>query len=312
MPLSLADSSAQIDRPAQSTPHAAPLELPAFLRLGHLASLDAPAVAVVWSLSFASAARIQLPGWVPLLLALGTWSVYVADRLLDAHRAFTSDRARHLRERHLFHWRHRRLLIPMAASAALAAATIIFSEMPAALREHNSVLALAALVYFSGVHLPGARRRIPSPLRSIRLRWAPFPSKEFLVGVLFTAGCAAPTLTRLQGAFTASQVALLFLIVYFACLAWLNCSAIDCWESNRTEQAGVHAILLGCVGLLAGLVCVAARPQIVLALAAGAASAFLLGLLDRTRRRMTPLTLRCAADLVLLTPVVCLLPFLTR
>jgi hypothetical protein len=312
MPFPLAESPAQIDIPAKSKPHAAPLELPALVRLVHLASLDAPSIAVVWSLCFSSAAGIHLPGWVPLLLALGTWSVYVADRLLDARRAFTSDRTRHLRERHFFHWHHRRLLIPMAASVALAAATIIFSEMPAALREHNSVLALAALVYFSGVHLPRARRRIPSPLRSIRLRLAPFPSKEFLVGVLFTAGCAAPTLTRLHGAFTASLVALLFLVAYFACLAWLNCAAIDCWESKRTSQVGVHAVLLGCIGLLAALVYAGTQPQIGLVVAAGAASAFLLGLLDRTRCRMTPLTLRCAADLVLLTPVVCLLPSLTR
>jgi hypothetical protein len=37
--------------------------------------------------------------------------------------------------------------------------------------------------------------------------------------------------------------------------------------------------------------------------AAGAASALLLALLDRLRRRLTPLALRAAADLVLLTPV---------
>lgn len=283
------------------------LELPAPLRLAHLASLDAPAVAVVWSLCFASAARIQLPGWVPLLLALGTWSVYVADRLLDARLALVSGRVRHLRERHFFHWRHRRLLIPLASLAGVFAATIIFSQMPAALRARDSVLAVAALFYFSGVHLPGTRRRIPIPRRWLPFTWAPFQTKEFFVGVLFTAGCAAPTLTRLQGISAASLAPLLFLIAYFACLAWLNCVAIDCWESERRSRVLAHAIPLVCIGVVAGLICAVAHLQVAPALTAGAASALLLGVLDRMRHRLTPLSLRCAADFVLLTPLLCLL-----
>jgi hypothetical protein len=48
--------------------------------------------------------------------------------------------------------------------------------------------------------------------------------------------------------------------------------------------------------------------RIALLVASGAASALLLALLDRLRGRLTPLALRAAADLVLLTP----LPFLLR
>jgi hypothetical protein len=48
--------------------------------------------------------------------------------------------------------------------------------------------------------------------------------------------------------------------------------------------------------------------RIALLVASGAAGALLLALLDRLRGRLTPLALRTAADLVLLTP----LPFLLR
>ena len=308
MPLPLADTPAQIDCRAPSTPVRRPAQLPALLRLAHLSSLDAPAVAVVWSLCVASAARIQLPGWVPLLLALGTWSVYVADRLLDARRALASSQAGNLRERHVFHWRHRRLLIPMASLAGVFAAAIVFSKMPAALRARDSVLAVAAICYFSGVHLPNTRQRTAARRRLLPFCWTPVQSKEFLVGVLFTAGCAAPTLTRLQQHSAASPAALLFLIAYFACLAWLNCVAIDCWEAGRVSQIKARAILLGCAGVLAGLTCsTTGHPRVALALVTAAVSALLLGVLDRTRHRLTPLSLRCAADLVLLAPLVCLL-----
>ncbi len=61
--------------------------MPRALHLWHLASLDAPTVAVVWTLAFAWAAGVHLDRWVLVLLASGTWTVYVGDRLLDAHRA---------------------------------------------------------------------------------------------------------------------------------------------------------------------------------------------------------------------------------
>jgi hypothetical protein len=60
--------------------------------------------------------------------------------------------------------------------------------MPPAIRERNSVLAIAALAYFSGVHLPRARSKTLALL----------PSKELIVGTLFTAGCAVPVFARMQ------------------------------------------------------------------------------------------------------------------
>jgi hypothetical protein len=68
----------------------------------------------------------------------------------------------------------------------------------------------------------------------------------------------------------------------------------------------------GCVLALAGLLlaCILSHPQprsAALA-AAGAISALLLAALDGFRNRLTPLALRAAADLVLLTPLFLLTP----
>src|ERR1035441_1521773 len=84
------------------------LNAPVLLRLWHLGSLDAPTVAVTWSLAFAWAARVQLPAWVPILLALGTWAVYIGDRLLDARTAMRSGNLHRLRDRHFFYLTSRR------------------------------------------------------------------------------------------------------------------------------------------------------------------------------------------------------------
>lgn len=272
-----------------------PLDAPAPLRLWHLASLDAPTVAVAWSLAFAWAAGVRLPAWVPVMLALGTWTVYVGDRLLDARSGLRSGALHRLRDRHFFHWRHRRILIALAVVTAMGAGAIIIALMPAAIRARNSLLGLAALMYFSGVH---SRRRAPAWL-------APMLSKEFLVGVLFTAGCALPTLTRmwLAGASDAALGWMLAPVATFAALAWLNCHAIERWESAQRTGVYTRAVLLACVSLLLAVAFVHVQPRTALLFAAAAMSAILLALLDRLRSLLTPLTLRIAADLVLLTPI---------
>lgn len=295
MPLPLAQAS-QPQRASSSHSISAPaaaLECPAPLRLWHLASLDAPTVAVVWSLAFAHAAAVRLPAWLPVLIGLGTWAVYIGDRLLDARSALRTGQFDALRDRHFFHWRHRRALVPAAAIAALAALVLIAVFMPAHLRERDSVLAAAALAYFSGVHLP----RSP--------RWlAPLLSKELLVGVLFTAGCVLPTLTRLP---RTNLAQVLLAASFFAALAWLNCHAIDRWEAAPAAHIAGKAAVIAALGCAAAFACSFAGLHIGLLLAAGSASAALIAALDHARPRLTPLALRAAADLVLLTPLALLL-----
>lgn len=273
------------------------------LAFWHLASLDAPTVAVVWSLAFAWAAGIHLRLWTPLLLALATWSVYVCDRLLDS-RAGMRVAARHtLRERHRFHWRHRRILLPLAAGAACAGAGIAFAFVlisPMA-RDRNSVLAAAALAYFAGVHsLRGTRFSTLNFLRS-------HLGKEFFVGVLFTAACVLPAWPRDNTTGPGHSLLWPFWIpaLYFAALAWLNCRCIAGWESANADRVSCSnaAALLAAAGGLLAVLAWASHPRAAALVAAGALSALLLALLDGARGRMTPLALRALADLVLLTPL---------
>ena len=259
------------------------------MRYWHLLSLDAPTVAVVWSAAFAWIAHAHLPIWLLFLQALVVWSVYVVDRLLDARSSLRSGEGEDLRERHFFHWRHRAVLAPLAMAAWVASAWIVLRWMPAAAKERSSALGAASLAYFAGVHSGGLRR---------------FATKELLVGVLFTLGCALPAWWRGRAGWPAAAAA-----AYFAAVAWLNCGAIEEWESGGAARGriGRKAQRIGAAGLACAgaMVCLDGRAAALLG--AGAASALLLGLLDRVGGRMSAMLLRAAADLVLLTPMLALL-----
>jgi hypothetical protein len=292
------------------------IEVPAPLAFWHLASLDAPTVAVVWALGFAWAARVPLPAWSPILLALVAWPVYIADRLLDVRSVLHSAQDHPLRQRHHFHWQYRWLFIPLGVVSACAAVWIIVAYMPVAVRERNSILAAAGLAYFSSVH---AGRTFPRILSRI---FAPLLAKETLVAVIFTAACALPALSRaavrapLESAFALWP--LVIAISVFTLLAWLNCQSIERWESCQSGGIPFHgdaprgsgtfpqAVGLGLSGLVLA-VALSFNHRIALLVASGAAAALLLAVLDRLRDRLTPLALRAAADLVLLTPMLLLL-----
>jgi hypothetical protein len=292
-------------------------EAPMPLAFWHLASLDAPTVAVVWAFAFAWAARVELPWWTPTLLALVAWPVYIADRLLDVRSALKTDQRHSLRQRHHFHWKYRRFFIPLGVVSACAAAWIILVCMPVALRERNSILAAAGLAYFSSVH---AGRNFPQPLSRI---FAPLLAKETLVAVIFTAACALPALGRAATSTSVHSPSPLWVLIpavlYFTLLAWLNCKSIERWESTEPDRTSLLGSFFGrsgvfprAVGLaFAGLllaVALSSNHRIALLVASGTSAALLLAVLDRLRGHLTPLALRVAADLVLLTP----LPFLLR
>jgi hypothetical protein len=272
--------------------------MPRALHLWHLASLDAPTVAVVWTIAFASAAGVHLDTWVLLLIACGTWCVYVGDRLLDAQRAMRLGALNFLRERHYFHWHHRRWFIPGACVAAAIAALLIVGRMSSAARHRDSVLAAAALLYFSGVHTTAT---LPHWIRK-RM------SKEFMVGLLFTAGCAAPTLARLSFV----RLPLVVCHTSFAALAWLNCFAIERWESSDfTIGIFVRSSILSIVFFASAVALSFANTRTAGMICIAGISATLLTLLDLTRHRISTLTLRTLADMVLLTPLI-LLAFTSR
>jgi hypothetical protein len=266
--------------------------------LWHIVSLDAPTVALVWTLGFAWAAGVRLDPWIPLLIGCGTWTVYIGDRLLDARRAINSSNLTLLRERHYFHWRHRRKLLPIAAGTATITIILILRLLPLAAREHDSVIAGAALAYFCGVH---SRAGFPARLRRIA-------SKEFLVGVLFAAGCAAPAFSRLHGTLSNASTLcpILACVIFFAVLAWFNCTAIECWESGIALHIPAVRAITCIIGLAVALALCFTHARASALVCSGGLSAILLLLFNRYRHRIAPLVLRALADLVLLTPALLL------
>lgn len=261
------------------------IEVPGFLRLWHLTSLDAVTVAVTWTLAFAWAVHLSLPWWPPAVVGLSAWSFYIADRLFDARRACTP-----LRTRHHFHWRHRNIFIPLAVGCGLSALALVLWKMPLRIAIRDSLIAAAAIAYFAGVHTSEQ-----TATASQRKRWI---RKELLVALVFTSACAAPALAR-----STVRVPLLPVLIAFAALAWLNCHAIESWESGNAHSVRpaaqwlIGAAIMGAVSaaLLHDL-------HVSLLLLAAAASAGLLTLLDHERKRLSPMALRTLADLVLLTP----------
>ena len=161
-------------------------------------------------------------------------------------------------------------------------------------RERNSVLAVAALTYFSGVH---SHRKSPAWLRSCF-------SKEFFVGIsLYRRLCASNPFAHTHRFQSRAFMASSGIGVFFAALAWLNCHAIECWESQGDSRIFPAACMVALAGILLAASAVFVQPNFAALLAAAAASAILLAILDHLRTRLTKLALRSAADLVLLTPI---------
>ncbi len=278
---------------------------PLIIELWHLLSLDAPTVAALWSWFFARAMRIHLPWHAPLLLALGTWLVYVADRILDGTRA---DPLTPLRERHCFHARHRKGFLTAAVAVASALLWLIVVRMSASARYEDTILFAAALLYLVLVHKP----------RLGGIEWLP---KELVVGVVFAAATAVPAWSRLNY----GRAALFPAVVIFAVLCWLNCVAIERWENlsptGKLQSPDAHSTTLwtaehfqmvaSAFSLLLGILVVALvfgssspdlRKTVPVYLAALAAALILL-LIDRQRDNFLTQHLRIAADLALLTPL---------
>ena len=303
---SFANSPRQILAPEQSGTSVGVWDIVAPLRIWHLASLDAPTVAVVWTLGFAWAAHLRLPAWAPAVLALGAWAVYIGDRLLDARAGMCTPPKHQLRDRHYFHWRHRWILGPLAILAAAVSLWIVATRAPAVARVPDSAVAAATLAYFSSVH---SRRRLPG--RAARLPHT-FISRAALIGVLFTTACLLPVWSQaaLRQTHGLGERLLLIPALFFAALGWLNCHAIAQWESNpeaHSKHVQPIASLVGVVGVCLALFLAWSEPRSAALIAAGTGSALLFALLDQFRYRLTPLTLRAGADLVLLTPALLLI-----
>jgi hypothetical protein len=260
----------------------------------HLLSLDAPTVAALWSWFFVRAMHLHWSLPQALLLPLGTWLLYVADRVLDGLR---QSQPALLRERHHFHARHRAAFLCAAALLGVWLAWSVRTYMrPEALRD-DSYIGVFALLYLFAVH--HGVSRLP---------------KELAVAVLFAAATAVPAWSRLSQSSAPGKVQLAPAIIFFALLCWINCVGIEKWEGGvlhaTTRWASLHlrpiVTMVALFALAAALL--TPSPGLAAVYLAATVSSGLLFILDARSSHLSPLHLRIAADAALLTPLA-LFPF---
>jgi hypothetical protein len=269
-------------------------------------------VAALWSWSLAHALGVHLPLSSPLLLALGTWLIYVSDRILDGLLARSSDS---LRERHFFYARHRLAFLIAAIPAGLLLLWLIVERMNPAARHEDIAVFGAALIYFAVIHTHGPTAE----------RWLP---KELAVGVVFAIATAVPAWSRLPAEGDGfGRLILALLVLFFAATCWLNCVAIEKWErdgdrSPAFETADRRSVPHGttlwaqrhfpvmssglalAATLAAGAALLAGSPTgAVWILLACAVSGLGLLALDHQRDDLSAFALRIAADAAMLSPL---------
>ncbi|MDE3105897.1 MAG: hypothetical protein KGK08_12045 [Acidobacteriota bacterium] len=300
MPSTLSQPSSTDRRGRNATPAA--WRVPQALLQGwHLLSLDAPSVAVCWTWFVASACQIPLSRAMTLALFLAVWLLYAADRLLDARQLFVDPlHTAQLEARHLFPHRHYKAFLTATALVTLALATLVHA-LPSPILLRYLVLAVLLGGYLTIIHSVAAPQRLP---------------KEFAVGLVFAAFVFLPAGTmapQLQSQLVGPAAA-------FAALCTFNCLFIYAWEhfgdspqypeANPLTRAVLPYLPIAAVAFLLLMLAGATRhrtPASPLYLAI-ALSTLLLGVLHGLRHRLQPITLRAAADAVLLTPLLWLLP----
>ena len=261
----------------------------------HLLSLDAPLVALVWQRWWARAAGVTLPWSREMILGLGVWLIYLADRLADTVDVRPGGTAA---ARHIFSRRYRDRLALLAAGISATLAILTPCWLPG--DEFRSGLCLLALAlgYFGLIHGWTGRG------------WAAWLPKEAAVGGMFGTGTVFFVVCRWE------QLPASFWLVsgLFAVLCFLNCALITRWErlsrDLRDPSSLLNAFPRFCGNLRAACVALALAAVVVAVVTASpiaiplAASALLLAALDVCERRISVEMLRVLADMVLLTPLI--------
>ena len=210
----------------------------------NLLSLDAPLVALLWQILFVRCFRAQPDVIAAALLAATVWLIYSADRMLDAWRGAVN------RPRHEFCRRHWRALLPVWSVVLGGTACVAWSTLPWPIFARGLCLLAAVAVYFAAVHAAPAWMRKYWP-------------KEAIVGVLFALGASLVAWSHLRSA------ADIVTVLLFSCLCWINCAAIEKWESGAGHwpvAAAAAFVALSAVVLLHNqrpvLACAEAGPRV--------------------------------------------------
>jgi hypothetical protein len=273
------------------------------LALWHLLSLDAPSVAALWTWFIASANHVHLPFSSTLAMAITVWMLYAADRLMDA-RVLNMNPTHHesLEARHFFHHHYRSAFLTAIFFASIAFAALL-PHLAAEAIHLYLVLGSLVIGYFILIHATSSSHRLP---------------KEIAVGLFFAAATFIPTVARRPDL----RLPLLPSALLFATLCSLNCLYIYAWEhEDHTTGNPPHTITRRAVRKLPLLTVLLTLSGAALTLlshqtpwfipCAIAYSAALLFLLHTHHLVIKPVSLRAAADLALITPLL-LLPFLRQ
>ena len=279
--------------------------------------MDAPTIASLWTWFIARANHIHLPASSILAMAVAVWMLYAADRLMDVRPMDTRLMSTHLLKpvpaedleaRHYFHHRHRTAFLTGILLASIALAALLPQLELAALHLYL-ILGVLLAGYFILIHAAPstASRKIAHRL-----------PKETAVGIFFASAIFIPTVARRSDL----RFPLLPAALLFAALCSLNCLFIYAWEHPHpnhgrpphatTRLALRHLSFLAILipVIVATLICLTNIFHIPWPIpVACAVSATLLLLLHHRRHSIAPITLRAAADLTLITPIL-FLPFL--
>jgi hypothetical protein len=256
----------------------------------NLLSLDAPLVAVLWQALFVCCFHGKLAATTGGLLVASVWLIYTADRALDVWRGECSS------VRHRFYQAHWRTFFPLWIAVLLASGWLAAIQLPAGLRWRGLALLAAVLAYLFAVHGGSAASQAG--------RTSAVTSKEASVGLLFALGVSLAAWNNVRTWTDAGAIGLFFV------LCWINCAAIQKWESaswNGGADWPVRSASVA-VALVAGVVLWMHRPILG---GAEMASAIAFVWLDRWERRLSPEALRVLADAALLSPLL-FLPFAGR
>ena len=288
-------------RTPATRPSVAANQLVRLVQHWHLLSLDAPSIATLWTWFVARAASISLSFPTLASMFLAVWMLYAADRILDSRQLFSNPLfTDQLEARHLFHHRHATVFLSAILGASTALAFLLPRLLPEALRLDVILGALLfgwfLLIHARALPFSSAHRRLP---------------KEIAVGVFFPAAIFIPTVARRPDL----RLTLLPQAMLFAAVCTLNCLSIYAWEHKQphteahwtTRLSMRHLRALALIISLAGgaltFACWILHMVLWHLALAATLSAFGLLILDLRHRKIAPLTLRAAADLMLLTPV---------
>jgi hypothetical protein len=163
------------------------------------------------------------------------------------------------------------------------------AEIPAALLHRYAGLGVLLLAWFGLIHI----------LPRTAVRYLP---KELIPGPFFAAAVFIPCVAERHVVPAA---------LFFGLVCVLNCLYIFAWEhtgatgeAHTTTRIGVRLLTpLACFCAVGPLVWLAFAPELAPIWVAIGSAAALLFALDRARGRLSRTTLRAAADLVLLTPL---------